>query len=266
MGHRSKVGIVELLKGIKMKNYKVEIGYDGRRYKGFRKIKGDEDKTIQGKLENILKKLYEQDIEVISAVNTDASVHASLQVVNFTAPNGQYSIDKIHNYMETFLPDDIIVLSVKEADARFHARYQVKSLTYEYRLWKSDAPHRPLFERRLVKLMDKALNVTVMEEAAKHMIGEKDFKAFCTKSKVKSSIKNVFDIQIRESDCEIIIRISANGFLINMERIIVGTLIQVGLYEKDIEEVDKAFKSLNNKYVGHKAMASALCLVDVSYE
>lgn len=249
-----------------MKNYKMEIAYDGKRYKGFRKVKGDEDKTIQGKLENILKKLYEEDVEVVSAVNTDASVHATYQVVNFNAPNGKFSIDKIHNYFETFLPDDIIILKVEAADERFHARYNVKSMTYEYHLWKSNATHRPLFERGQVKLMEKPLNLTVMEEAASRMIGEKDFKAFSTKTKVKSSVKNVEDISIKETENEVIISITANGFLLNMERIIIGTLIQVGLYEKDIESVDKAFLSLNSKYVGHKAMAGALTLVDVKYE
>jgi tRNA pseudouridine38-40 synthase len=249
-----------------MKNYKMELAYDGKRYKGFRKVKGDEDKTIQGKLENILKKLYEEDIEVIGAVNTDASVHALFQVVNFTAPHGKFSEGKLLNYMETYLPDDIIILSVNSADERFHARYNVSKIKYEYRLWKSNAPHRPLFERSRVKLMEKALNITVMEEAASRMIGEKDFKAFSTKSKVKSSVKTVYDLTIRETEYEVIISITANSFLLNMERIIIGTLIQVGLYEKDIESIDKAFKSLNDKYVGHKAMAGALCLVDVSYE
>lgn len=249
-----------------MTNYKITIAYDGRRYKGFRKVKGNEDKTIQGKLENILSKLYETEVEVISAVNTDASVHAKKQVISFKTPSDAYKSDKIHNYLETFLPDDIIVIGIQEVDDRFHARYNVKSIVYEYRLWKSDATRRPLFERFQVKPMEKPLNVLVMEEAACRMIGEHDFQAFSTKSKVKSTIKTIQDIVIEETPLEVRIRIAANSYLLNMERIIIGTLVQVGLYERDIEEIDKAFATLNSKHVGHKAMAGALTLVDVKYE
>lgn len=248
-----------------MANYKVTIAYDGRRYKGFRKVKGNEDKTIQGKLENILSKLYETEVEVISAVNTDASVHATKQVINFKTPNNDYGKDKIHNYLETFLPDDIIVTGMEEVDDRFHSRYNVKSIVYEYRLWKSDAKTRPLFERNQVKRMEKPLNVLVMEEAAGRMVGKKDYRAFSTKSKVKSTIKDVQDVQIIDSANEVRIQITANSYLLNMERIMVGTLIQVGLYEREIDSIDKAFSTLNAKHVGHKAMAGALTLIDVTY-
>ncbi len=150
-------------------------------------------------------------------------------------------------------------------DERFHARYKVKLLTYEYTLWKSNAKHRPLFERNQVKLMDKQLNTTVMEEAASRMVGEKDFRAFCTKSKTKTTVKRVEEVSIIEDENKIVIRMSANGFLLNMERIMVGTLVQIGLYERDVEDVDLAFETLDSKYSGHKAMAEALVLVDVKY-
>jgi len=249
-----------------MKNFKAVVAYDGSRYKGFRKLKGKSDRTIQAKLENILSKLYEEQVEVISAINTDAAVHAKYQVVSFKTPSDEHNADKIHNYMETFLPDDIIIINVEEVDERFHARYNVTTLTYEYHLWKSNAKQRPLFERNYVKLMDKALNVIVMEEAANRMIGEQDYRAFTSNSKVKNPVKNVKDVKICETDNEIVITISANGFLLNMERIMVGTLIQVGLYERDVESVDKAFSTLDTTNAGHKAMAGALCLVDVTYD
>lgn len=248
-----------------MQNYKMTIAYEGRRYKGFRKIKGQDDATIQGKIERILSKLYETDVEIISAVNTDAGVNAKYQVINFKAPSNNVDIKGIRDYMEEYLPDDIITLSIEPVDDRFHSRYNLKSITYEYRLWKKDAPFRPLFQRHLVKRMDKSLDVEVMKEAATSFIGEHDFKAFSTKSKVKSSVKNIHNLTVEETDNEIVISITANGFLINMERIIVGTLIQIGLHERQTESIEKAFKSMNNKDAGHKAMAGALCLVDVKY-
>lgn len=249
-----------------MENYKLAIAYDGKRYKGFRTIKGEEDKTIQGKLERILAKLYEQEVEVISAINTDAGVSAKYQIINFLAPNNNFSSSKIRSYLDEFLPEDIITLSIEKVDERFHSRYLVKKITYEYRLWKSNAPHKPLFERQQVKVMDKPLNALVMEEAAKAFIGQHDFRAFATSAKVKSTTKEVFDLEVQETECEIIIRITANGFLLHMERFIVGTLVQIGLYEKDIKAIQKGLSSLNEKYVGHKAMAGALCLVGLSYE
>lgn len=249
-----------------MPNYKMEIAYDGRRYKGFRKIKGEEEKTIQGKLENILAKLYEEEVEVIGAVNTDAGVSAAFQVINFQGPKTIFSEKQIHRYFETYLPDDIIVLQVTEAEERFHARYNLKSLSYQYRLWKCDALHRPLFERHQVKLMERPLDVAAMDEATKHFIGEKDYRAFATKAKVKSTMKNVEELTVYETENEVIITITANSFLVNMERIIVGTLIQVGLNELNAQMIPKAFTAFNEKYVGHKAMAGALCLVAVNYE
>ncbi len=248
-----------------MINYKMTIAYDGRRYKGFRKTKSSEEKSIQGKLEMILKKKYEQDIEVISAINTDAGVHASKQVVNFKVPDLEENPEAIRNYFEEFLPDDIITLSVEVADERFHSRYNVKEITYEYRIWKVDAPIRPLFDRHVVNRMDRVLDVDAMRAGAELLIGEHEFAAFSTKSKVKSSVKEITYLELFETDEEIIVSMRASGYLLNMERIIVGTLIQIGLGTRHIETIKRAFKSMNNKDVGHKAMAPALTLVDVIY-
>ena len=140
-----------------MQNYKMTIAYDGRKFKGFNKSKGNIEKSVQGKLELILKKLYETDVEVISAVSTDAGVHAKGQVVSFTAVNNQLNAKGIHDYFEKYLTDDIIVLSVAAVGERFHSRYQMKSATYEYRLWKKDAPNRPLFERQFVNLRKRVI-------------------------------------------------------------------------------------------------------------
>lgn len=249
-----------------MINYKMTIAYDGRRYKGFRKTKNSAEKSIQGKLEMILQKKYEEEIEVVSAVNTDAGVHATMQVVNFKTPDTVADTQAIFDYFEEFLPDDIITQEVVEADERFHSRYNLEAITYEYRLWKFDAPVRPLFDRQIVNRMDRVLDVEKMKDASELFVGEHEFAAFCTKTKVKSSVKEVFNVIVMETDEEINITIKANGFLLNMERIMVGTLIQIGLGNRHSETIKRAFKSMNNKDVGHKAMAPALTLVDVEYQ
>lgn len=246
-----------------MTNYKMIIAYDGKRYKGFRKTKTDAEKTIQGKLEAILKKKYETDIEVIGAVNTDAGVSAAYQVVNFKIEDEMPNPSEVFDYFETYLPDDIITLDVTVEDDRFQSRYATEAITYAYRLWKKDAPNRPLFDRQRVNRMDRVLDCDLMQTAADLMLGEHDFRAFSTKSKVKSSVKELYDLDIYETDEEIVITLKANGYLLNMERIIVGTLIQVGLGDKEPETVKKAFSSLNSKYTGHKAMAPALTLIEV---
>lgn len=248
-----------------MINYKMTIGYDGRRYKGYRKTKSNEDKTIQGKLEAILEKKYGEKIEVVSAVNTDAGVSATYQVVNFKVPDKKEDVIGIRDYFEEFLPDDIITYSVEVVEDRFHSRYNVKELTYQYRIWKIDAPRRPLFDRQYVNRMDSVLDVDKMRNAAELFLGEHEFAAFSTKSKVKSSVKVITSLELFDTDEEIIVTISADGFLLNMERIIVGTLIQIGLGTRHEETIKRAFKSMNNKDVGHKAMASALTLVHVEY-
>jgi tRNA pseudouridine38-40 synthase len=247
-----------------MQNYKMMIAYDGRKYTGFNKSK-DLEKSIQGKLELILSKLYEQEVEVISAVNTDAGVNAKGQIVNFIAPDNRLTEKEIFDYFEKYLTEDIIILSVETAPERFHSRYLMKSLTYEYRLWKNDAPNRPLFERQYVNLMNQTVDTAKMKKAAKCFVGEHDFLAFTTNKKTIKSIKQIFSLEVMETAHEIIITMSANGFLLNMERVIVGTLIQVGLGQLPMNTIEKAFESKDMKDAGHKASAGALYLLSVEY-
>lgn len=248
-----------------MQNYKMIIAYDGRRYKGFRRTKSSGENSIQGKLEAILKKKYEMDIEVISAINTDAGVHATKQVVNYNLPDEKDQSQALKTYFETYLPDDLITLSIEAVDERFHSRYQVQSIVYEYRLWKSDAKVRPLFDRQRVNRVDGPLTVGLMKIGAETLIGKHDFMAFSTKAKAKSTVKELQSLTIEESDNEVVIHMSANGYLLNMERIIVGTLIQVGLCQRDVGDIELALEKKHTKFAGHKAMAPALTLVDVIY-
>jgi len=239
------------------------IAYDGRKYKGFNVTKRDAEKNIQGKLEAILSKMYGKEIEVVGAVNTDAGVHAKAQIVNFTAPSVEYKADEIVAYIEKYLTDDIIVLSIEVVDERFHSRYLTKAVTYTYRIWKQNAPNRPLFERQYVNLMNQVLNASKMKKAAEQLVGMQDFTAFTTNKRVKNPMKDMMSVNIEETSHEIIITLTASSFLLNMERLIVGTLIQVGLGQLPINTIDSAIKTKDLKHVGHKASADALCLTNV---
>lgn len=248
-----------------MQNYKMKIAYDGRNYMGFSTKKDKPEKSIQGKLEMILEKLYGQHVDVIGAVNTDAGVHAKAQIVNFNAVDDQLDAKGLFEYFEKYLPDDIIVLTIEPVDERFHSKYLVESITYEYRLWKLDAPNRPLFERKQVNVMAQKLNFPKMKQAAEELIGVADFSPFTTNKKVKNPIKEIKSVDITETDHEIIFTMTANGFLLNMERLIVGTIIQVGLNQLPVNTISNALTTKHEKYIGHKAMADALCLISVNY-
>lgn len=248
-----------------MMNFKMTIAYDGKKYTGFNTSKSNEDKSVQGKLEAILGKLYAETIEVIGAVNTDSGVNAKEQVVNFIAPTKDQTARDIKFYVDKYLPDDLIIIRVDEADERFHSRYNVETLTYEYRLWKRNGKHRPLFERQYVNFMTQVLDVEKMKQAAQDLVGEHDFLAFTTNKKTKKSIKKMIAVEVTETDNEIIITMTANGFLLNMERVIVGTLIQVGLGQLTVNAVNKAIGTRDDAEVGHKASAGALSLVKVTY-
>ena len=248
-----------------MKNYKMTIAYDGRKYMGFSERKGNPDKAIQGKLEMILTKMYHTYVEIISACNTEAGVHAKKQIVNFLAPDDTFDAKGIFEHFEKYLPDDIIVLDVEEVDERFHSRYLVKTLSSEYRIWKNDAPRRPLFDRQYVNVLNQNLNVSKMKDAAIDLIGEHDFMVFSTNTKAKNTVKKIYAIDLKETEFEIIITITANGFLLNMERLIVGTLIQIGTGQLPAHAIGSALSTGKSEFVGHKAMSDALALVEVTY-
>lgn len=248
-----------------MKNYKMTIAYDGRKYMGFSERKGNPDKAVQGKLEMILAKMYHTYVEIISACNTEAGVHAKKQIVNFIAPDDTFDAKGIFEYFEKYLPDDIILLNVEETDERFHSRYLVKTLSSEYRIWKNDAPRRPLFDRQYVNVLNQNLNVSKMKDAAIDLIGEHDFMVFSTNTKAKNTIKKLYDVDIKETELEIIITLTANGFLLNMERLIVGTLIQIGTGQLPVHAISSALSTGKSEFVGHKAMSDALALVEITY-
>ncbi|MBF8982911.1 tRNA pseudouridine(38-40) synthase TruA [Lutibacter sp. B2] len=249
-----------------MNNYKMIVAYDGRRYNGWKREKGDSaDKSIQGKLEGILSRLYKTDIEVIGAVNTDPGVHALGQIANFKAPNIELSEKEIHQYIEEYLTDDIVVKSLEKVDERFHSRLKIKEMTYQYRLWKKNSKDVLLFERYQTYKLKEILNIKDMQIGAEKLVGEHDFVAFTNKGKNKNTIKKLLAVKVDETDNEIRINITGNSFLVNMERFIVGTLMQIGSGERDAKSIDDAFVTLDRAYVGHKAMAHSLCLMEVLY-
>ena len=148
-----------------MRNVRLEICYDGTRYKGWQRQTAT-DNTIQGKLEAVLSRLLEQQIEVHGSGRTDAGVHALRQTVNFYC-DSDMSAQEILSGLRRYLPEDIGIYSCREVSPRFHARLNAKEKTYRYRIWNSEKPC--VFERRFVTVMPEKLDIAAMEAAAKEL-------------------------------------------------------------------------------------------------
>jgi len=161
------------------------------------------------------------------------------------------------------LPEDIGIISCKEASERFHARLNARSKTYCYRIWNSNVPC--IFERKYVYIMRENLDCDAMERAAEQMIGRHDFSAFCSKkSKKKSTERTVLSIEIKRMDNELRFYISGDGFLHNMVRIMVGTLLEVGLGVRKPESVADLF-GRKRENAGVMVPGKGLCLEEVIY-
>ena len=244
-----------------MRNLRLDICYEGTRYRGWQRLSGV-DNTVQGKLEQTLSRILGEEIEISGSGRTDAGAHALGQVVNFHC-NSTMSAEEILSQLRRYLPEDIGIYSCRDAGERFHARLNAKTKTYRYRIWNSEAPC--VFQRRFVTVIPEKLDVTAMEAAALHLLGEHDFSAFCaTKSKKKSTVRRVDSISIAREGEELRFDITGNGFLYNMVRIMVGTLVEVGLHQRHVDSIPGLFGAARQE-AGLLMPAQGLCLMEVTY-
>jgi tRNA pseudouridine38-40 synthase len=244
-----------------MRNIRIDICYDGTRYRGWQRLAGVEN-TIQGKLEQTLTRILGEPIEISGSGRTDAGAHAMGQVANFHC-NSRMNTDEILSQLRRYLPEDIGIYSCREAGERFHARLNAKSKTYRYRIWNSQSPC--VFQRRFVSVLPQPLDMAAMEKAAAHLLGEHDFSAFCAaKSKKKSTVRRVDRIKIYREGEEIRFDVTGNGFLYNMVRILVGTLVEVGLHQREADSIPALFGA-DRANAGMLMEAHGLCLMEVTY-
>ena len=244
-----------------MRNLRLDICYDGTRYRGWQRLSGKDD-TIQGKLETALSRILGETIEISGSGRTDAGVHAKGQVANFHCESKMPAGEILTN-LRKYLPEDIGIYSCKDVSPRFHARLNAKEKTYLYRIWNSEAPC--VFDRRFVTVMPETLDVKAMEKGAKLLLGEHDFSAFCGNAKMKkSTVRYIRGIEISRQGRELQLRFTGNGFLHNMVRILVGTLIEVGRGERSPESIPELFGGKRAE-AGFLAPAQGLCLEEVMY-
>lgn len=244
-----------------MRNFKLIICYDGTRFSGWERKEGRE--TVQGKIEDVLEKLACTPVKVIAAGRTDAGVHAEGMCANVHLEIKENET-QLRDYLNRYLPGSIAVTEVRECSERFHARYNAVGKTYRYTCFAGEV--RPVFDRKYVTLLDFKPDVNKMRRAAEVLMGEHDFMAFCGNSHFKkSAVRNVDTIDITEDNGYIYFTLHGNGFLQNMVRIIVGTLLEVGRDKLTAEDVEKILDSRIRKNAGPTAPPEGLCLMSVDY-
>lgn len=244
-----------------MRNLRLDLCYDGTRYRGWQRLPGRED-TIQGKLETTLTRILGENIEISGSGRTDAGVHAKGQVANFHCQS-DLPADQLLQQLRKYLPEDIGIYACKDCSPRFHARLNALEKTYLYRIHNSEAPC--VFDRRYVAVMPEKLDLSQMQIAAQHLCGEHDFSAFCGNPKFKkSTIRFVRSAIVERVGEEIQIRFTGNGFIHNQVRIMVGTLVEVGRGQRDAHSIPTLFGGKRSE-AGFLAPAQGLCLQEVTY-
>lgn len=245
-----------------MKRIKLTIAYDGTNYCGWQVQPNGI--TVEEVVNKALKKLTGEDIQVIGASRTDSGVHALGNVAVFDT-HTTIPPERISYALNQRLPEDIVIVKSEEVAEDFHPRYCDCSKTYEYHILNTRIP---IPTKRLTNyFVSYDLDVEKMRKAAGYLIGEHDFVSFCNvRTDVEDTVRTVTELEILKDGEEITIRISGNGFLYNMVRIIVGTLIRVGRGFYEPEKVKEILEAKDRKVAGVTAPPHGLILAEIRYE
>ena len=245
-----------------MRNFKMIIQYDGSRYKGFQ-IQRDTDLTVQAKIEAVLEKMAEEQVELIGCERMDIGVHAENYVASFKT-ECILSTECMLDYLYEFLPEDIVVKSIEEVNDRFHARYNVKAKTYEYTI--NCGAKRDVFTRKYVHHIDAEFDLENMKEVAAVLKGTHDFQSFTSlKPNGKSTMQTINEIEVTKKKDIIKIRITADDFLLHMPKMIIGALIEAGKGAVTPQQTQEVMDKKQRAAGYPMAKPKALSLVEVKY-
>lgn len=244
-----------------MRNVQIIIEYDGLNYVGWQNQKNGI--SIQYTLEQGLSILLKEDIKLIGSGRTDAGVHAYGQSANFYTASS-IPIDKFPYAINTKLPKDIRVINAKERTMDFHSRYNAKKKVYQYKI--SVRPLGTALDINRVWQVKKHLDYSKMAKSLPLFLGSKDFTSFSSiHSASKDKVRNISKFEMESLGNNIIFTIEGNGFLYNMVRIIIGTIIEVGLSKIELDEVSKIFEYKDRTKAGKTAPPQGLYLKEVIY-
>ena len=244
-----------------MKNIKLTIEYDGSNYFGWQKQNNKE--TVQETIERAILAVTGEKINLTGSSRTDTGVHAKGMVANFKT-NTSIPPNKIKFALNNKLPDDIVIINSEEVSEDFHSRYNSKGKTYCYTI--INRKDRLALGRNYAYQFKWDLDIERMKSACKYFLGEHDFCAFMSSgSSVKTTVRTINELYIENNKDEIKIFISANGFLYNMVRIIVGTLIMVGIGKISDKDIINIIESKDRTKAGACVPANGLTLEKVYY-
>lgn len=244
-----------------MKRVRLIVSYDGTNYCGWQ-IQNN-GITVEEVLNHALTDLCREEIAVIGASRTDSGVHALGNVAVFDT-NSRIPGEKFSFALNQRLPDDIRIQQSDEVADDWHPRFQDTVKTYEYCFLNRRIPDpmRRLYSYFIYYPMD----VENMQKAADYLIGEHDFKSFCTpRTQVRSTVRTIYDLTLTQEGDEIRMRITGNGFLYNMVRIIAGTLARVGTGLYTPERVKEILEAKDRNVSGPKAPPQGLTLISIAY-
>ena len=246
-----------------MRNIKLIIEYDGKDFNGWQKQPNK--LNIQGTIEQAIKRITGEDVDLMASGRTDSGVHALGQVANFKT-NSKIPIDKIAIALNSNLKKSIRILKAEEVEDRFHSRLTCKRKTYRYIINNSEVSSA--IYRNLETHIPIKLNVEKMQEGAKYFEGEHDFKAFkASGTSSKSSVRKIYKAEVKSMpNNRICIELTGNGFLYNMVRIIAGTLVEVGMEKIEPKDIKTIIDSKDRGQAGKTLPPQGLYLVKVEYE
>ncbi len=240
------------------------IAYDGTAYYGWQKQKNAQVPTVEGTFEKACRLLFRQDdLECIGASRTDRGVHAlgqrAVLDVDTTIPT-----EKIPLAIRSFLPNDIVVTETREVSPNFHPRYDCIQKTYEYKIYNKSYPN-PLY-RHFSEFIPMKLDIMTMQKCALQLIGKHNFQSFCASgSQAQSTVRTIFDCQVCQEGEFIRIRVTGDGFLYHMVRILAGTLIEAGMGKRTPQQVKEILLSTDRTKAGKTAEPQGLTLLKIDY-
>lgn len=246
------------------------VSYDGKPFSGFAKQQGQ--LTVQGSMEEALELVFKRHVETTCAGRTDSGVHARGQVVSFDLSEEEYferSLDSLNRSLNALIDERIAVRSIRRMRQGFSARFDAKAREYRYFIYLGS--DRPVLIGDRVWQVKKALDVPAMREASKSLIGEHDFKSFCTAASAegKPTSRNIMHIDIDFDEVfgevVLVVRVIGNAFLHSMVRTILGTLVAVGSGMREPAWVEEVLQARDRRMAGENAPAQGLVLWRVAY-
>lgn len=247
--------------------YLIKVKYVGDNFAGFQYQ--NNLRTVQGELTSKFSELFSSECKVTGCSRTDSGVHANCFCATLETPGdaSHIPVEKLPLAVSAIMPPDISVFYAEEVSDEFHPRYDVKSKEYIYKIYLSETPDPFLYNRAWqIKAPIDDLKLERMKRAAEHIKGRQDFSSFMASgSKIKDAVRTVYSLEVYREGRMINVKISADGFLYNMVRIIVGTLVDVASGRISPDDIPEIIKSRDRSRAGMTAPAYALYLNSVVY-